>query len=247
MVVVPGFNDGAVLEQTLSDLWDLGECVLTVAVVPVGTTQFSHLYTGQPMDAGGAGALLAQVSAWATRALAERGIRWVTGSDELYLLAGTQLPDEDHYGEFAQVENGVGAVTLLRKRVREGIPELPRLDGKRIAVVTGSAMAPILPAILDTLEEATGARFHLIPAVNSLFGKTVTTAGLLVGADIERALAECTGVDFALIPAETLNDDERFLDDRTLAGVQATLPMPIHPSYYFIDALTHDRVAAELV
>ena len=108
-------------------------------MVPVGTTQFSHLYTGQPMDAGGAGALLAQVSAWATRALAERGIRWVTGSDELYLLAGTQLPDEDHYGEFAQVENGVGAVTLLRKRVREGIPELPRLDGKRIAVVTGSA------------------------------------------------------------------------------------------------------------
>jgi putative radical SAM enzyme (TIGR03279 family) len=247
MVVVPGLNDGTVLEQTLSDLWDLGDAVLTVAVVPVGTTQFSHLYTGKPMDMRGANALLAQVSAWAGRALSERGARWVTGSDELYLLAERELPDEGHYGEFAQVENGVGAVTYLRKRVREGIEQLPRLDGKRIAVVTGSAMAPILPGILDSLAAATGAEFELIKAVNSLFGKTVTTAGLLVGADIERVLGDRPGFDFALIPAETLNDDERFLDDRTLSGVQATLPMPVYPSYYFIDALTHDRVATELV
>jgi putative radical SAM enzyme (TIGR03279 family) len=247
MVVVPGMNDGAILEQTLTDLWSFGDAVMTVAVVPVGTTQFSHLYTGKPMGAEGAGALLDRVDAWAQRGLTERGIRWVSGSDELYLLAGRQLPGDAFYGDFPQIENGVGAVTYLRKRVREGLDDLPRLDGKRIAVVTGSAMTPIMPAILDSLAQKTGATFELIPTVNSLFGKTVTTAGLLVGADIQSALKEQQGVDFALFPAETLNDDEKFLDDLTLAGVRASLPMPVFPSYDFIDVLAHDPVSLELV
>jgi putative radical SAM enzyme (TIGR03279 family) len=246
MVVVPGLNDGEVLEQTFRDLWSL-ESVLTVAVVPVGTTQFSHLYTGSPMDVAGARTLLSRVNEWAARGLRERGHRWVSGSDELYLLSETELPGEDFYGDFPQIENGVGAVTYLRKRIRESIAEVPRLDGKRIAVVTGSAMSGIMPSILDDLTRATGASFELIPTVNSLFGKTVTTAGLLVGADIERALGGRIGFDFALIPAETLNDDERFLDDRTLAAVRATLPMPVYPSYDFIDALAHGDIAAELV
>ena len=182
MVVVPGLNDGDVLEQTLADLWALGDAVLSVAVVPVGTTQFSHLYTGEPMDAPRARALLATSDAWARRALAERGVRWVTGSDELYLLAGVELPGDAHYGEFAQIENGVGAVTYLRKRVREGLRRVSRSEHRRIAVVTGSAMAAILPGVLDDLAAATGATFELLPAVNSLFGPTVTAAGLLVGA-----------------------------------------------------------------
>src|SRR3954449_13512735 len=58
MVIVPGLNDGAVLEESLTDLWNLGDAVLSVAIVPVGLTQFSHLYTGTPMDAAKAGALL---------------------------------------------------------------------------------------------------------------------------------------------------------------------------------------------
>src|SRR5688572_27408191 len=183
MVVVPGLNDGTVLEQTLRDLWNLGDAVLSVAVVPVGTTQFSHLYTGEPMSEAGAGALLDQIAPWAARARRSRGAPWVTGSDELYLLSRRALPDETHYGDFAQIENGVGAVTYLRGRVRDGVTRLPRLDNKKIGVVTGSAMAPLMPGLLDVLSRATGARFELLHAVNSLFGPTVTTAGLLVGAD----------------------------------------------------------------
>src|SRR5690606_3736143 len=94
MVVVPGLNDADVLEQTLTDLWEMGDAVLTVAIVPVGTTQFSHLYTGKPMDLENARLLLAQTERWQERAIAERGERWVTGSDELYLLASAPLPDE---------------------------------------------------------------------------------------------------------------------------------------------------------
>lgn len=233
MVVVPGLNDGEVLEQSLADLWSLGDAVLSVAIVPVGLTQFSHLYTGRSMDREMAAGLLKQIDPWSKR----RENPWVYGSDELYLLAGVDLPDAAYYGEFDQVENGVGAVALLRQRIREGLEHLPRLDGQRIGVVTGTSMAPLMPELLDQLRHATGATFELIPTENSLFGPTTTTAGLLVGADIRRALEHRVDLTSALIPAETINDRGVFLDDATFEDVRSALPMPVQPSYDFVDAL----------
>ena len=233
MVIVPGLNDGDVLEQSLADLWSLDEAVLSVAIVPVGLTQFSHLYTGRTMDRAAAAGLLKQIQPWASR----RDNPWVFGSDELYLLAGVELPDAEYYGEFDQVENGVGSIALLRQRVREGAKGLPPMHGRRIGVVTGTSMAPLMPELLEQLHAATGATFELIPVENSLFGPTTTTAGLLVGADIRRALDGRVDLDEALIPAETINDRGVFLDDVTFEEVRAGLPMPVRPSYDFIDAL----------
>jgi putative radical SAM enzyme (TIGR03279 family) len=238
MVIVPGLNDGAILEASLTDLWNLGDAVLSVALVPVGVTQFSHLYNGRPMDAENAGEILDAVERWEERALAERSDRWVFGSDELYLLSDHPLPRAEHYGEFSQIENGVGAVASLRQRVQSGLADLPRLDGKHIGVVTGVSMASIMPEFLDAITERTGARFTLIPTENSLFGPTTTTAGLLVGADIRRALAERHDLDLALIPAETINDDGLFLDEERFIALRETLPMPVFPSYDFIDVLS---------
>jgi putative radical SAM enzyme (TIGR03279 family) len=237
MVIVPGLNDGAVLEQSLTDLWSLGDAVLSVAIVPVGLTQFSHLYTGTPMDAPRASALLAVAERWAARARRERGETWVFGSDELYLLAGAALPDVAHYGDFAQIENGVGSVTSLRERVRAGLSSLPRLDGRRIGVVTGVSMAPLMPELLQQLAAVSGAHFELIAVENSLFGRTTTTAGLLVGADMRRALTGRRDLDLALIPAESINDDGLFLDEDSFIAVREALPMPVYPSYDFIDVL----------
>lgn len=237
MVVVPGLNDGDVLEQSLADLYAFGDACLSVALVPVGLTQFSHIYTGESMDATNAGRILAAADRWAARAMRERGEPWVYGSDELYLLSGRPLPGAAHYGDFAQIENGVGAVTSLRGRVADGLARLPRIDGRRIGVVTGRAMAPLMPALLEQLAGATGARFELIEATNSLFGPTVTTAGLLVGADILRALEGRADLDLALIPAETINDAGVFLDDKSFVEVREALPMPVYPSYDFIDVL----------
>jgi putative radical SAM enzyme (TIGR03279 family) len=237
MVVVPGLNDGDVLEQTLSDLWDYGDACLSVALVPVGLTQFSHLYTGRSMDRAAASSLVDVTERWAERAERERGFPWVYGADELYLLAERDLPAFEHYGDFAQIENGIGSITMLRHRLATGLERLPRLDGKRIAVVTGVSMAPHMPALLEQLAQATGAVFDLRATPNSLFGQTVTTAGLLVGADIARALADGDGVDFALIPAETINEDGIFLDDVVFAELRDRLPMPVFPSYDFIDVL----------
>ena len=240
MVIVPGLNDGAVLEQSLADLYAFGEACLSVALVPVGLTQFSHLYTGESMDRENATRILDAAERWAQRAERERGEPWVYGSDELYLLAGRPLPTAAHYRDFAQIENGVGAVTSLRDRVRSGAARLPRLDGRRIGIVTGSAMAPLMPELLEQLTAATGAHFELIPTENSLFGPTVTTAGLLVGADIQRALAGRADLDLALIPAETINDAGVFLDDASFVAVRESLPMPVFPSYDFIDVLEQE-------
>jgi len=237
MVVVPGLNDEAVLEESLSDLWNMGEAVLSAAVVPVGLTQFSHLYTGKRMDRDTARTILVQVEKWGKRAKRERGETWVFGSDELYMLADRQLPGPEHYGEFAQIENGVGSVTSLRMRVAGGLGRVARRDGQRIGVVTGLAMAPLMEPLLDRLRAASGADFTLIVAENSLFGPTITTAGLLVGKDILTALGNRHDLDIALIPAETINDDGVFLDDFTLDAVRESLPMPIFPSYDFIDVL----------
>ena len=126
MVIVPGLNDGDVLEQSLADLWSLGDAVLTVALVPVGLTQFSHLYTGDSMSAPNAARILERCEAWGDRSLRERGHRWVSGSDELYLLAGRELPGPEFYGDYPQIENGVGAVTALRERVHDGLARLEK-------------------------------------------------------------------------------------------------------------------------
>ncbi|MEX2109957.1 MAG: DUF512 domain-containing protein [Gemmatimonadaceae bacterium] len=240
MVVVPGLNDGAVLEESLRDLWEMGEAVLSSAVVPVGLTQFSHLYSGRGMDPATADVILNQVEQWGERSVAERNDTWVFGSDELYLLAGRELPGPAHYGEFAQIENGVGAVTSLRMRIAEGLASIGRRDGQRIGVVTGVAMAPLMQPLLDSLASVSGARFELITATNSLFGPTITTAGLLVGKDILAALQDRFDLEMALIPAETINEDGVFLDDYALQSVREVLPMPVFPSYDFIDVLQQE-------
>ena len=240
MVIVPGLNDGEVLEESFRDLWSFGDAVLSVAIVPVGLTQFSHLYTGKSMDRDAAESLLQVVDRWADRARRERGHSWVYGSDELYLLAERTLPDADYYADFPQIENGVGSVASLRSRVHEGLESLPRLDGRRIGVVTGVSMAGIMPELLDQLSDATGARFELIVMENSLFGPTTTTAGLLVGADIRRALDGRHDIDLALIPAECINDNGVFLDDEPFITLREQLAMPVYPSYDFIDVLVHE-------
>jgi putative radical SAM enzyme (TIGR03279 family) len=243
MVIVPGLNDGDVLDESLTDLWNMGDAVLSAAVVPVGLTQFSHLYNGKTMDRETASTILSQVERWGEKAMRERGETWVFGSDELYMLAGRELPGPQHYGEFAQIENGVGAVTALRMRVAQGLDRVKRRDGDRIGVVTGFAMAPLMEPLLAQLTEQSGARFELIVAQNSLFGPTITTAGLLVGRDILTALSDRSDLDYALIPAETINEDSVFLDDFTLEAVREALPMPIFPSYDFIDVLESETTA----
>ena len=102
-----------------------------------------------------------------------------------------------------------------------------------------------MPPLLEKLARKTGATFELIPTMNSMFGPTTTCAGLLVGADIRRALSERRDFDFALIPAETMNDNRIFLDDDTFEAVAAALPIPVYASYDFIDVLSPEGEAVQ--
>src|SRR5205807_2255618 len=121
---------------TLTDLFELGEPILSVSVVPVALTEYSKRNLVRELVREECCAALATVGRFATRALAERGFPWCYGADDLYLQAGEPLPPAEWYGEFEQRENGVGAVRYLQTQIAAARDRLPDLAGKRIGVVT---------------------------------------------------------------------------------------------------------------
>jgi putative radical SAM enzyme (TIGR03279 family) len=237
IVMAPGVNDGPVLRQTLRTLYDFGPAILSCSVVPVGLTEFSkHDLVREPTrdECRSAVGLVEERAAIARR---DRGISWALGADELYLRAGLDLPPEDVYDGFDQVENGVGSVRWLQQRIQLGEGVLADWAGMRIGVVTGTAMAQLMPMVLQPLSSMTGSSFVLIPVVNTLFGASVTTAGLLPGAAVQRALQDCTSLDLALLPGEAINDDGLFIDNISLASVQSSFSFQVRASRDFVDAL----------
>jgi len=255
VVLVPGVNDGPQLVRTLTDLYGLGESVLSVSVVPVALTEFSkHALVRQPTR-DECRAALAIVDDFAARAVADRGMPWCYGADDLYLQADLPLPPAEWYGDFEQRENGVGSVRYLQTRIQAaraggagegsgGAFEQENWRGKRIGVVTGMAMGPLMPQVVAGLTAATGAQFEILALKNTLFGESVTTAGLLPGKAVLEALRERRDLDLALLPAESVNDNLLFMDDVEAHELAAQLPMPIKLSYDFADALVGEEVAA---
>jgi putative radical SAM enzyme (TIGR03279 family) len=237
VVLTPGTNDGAVLEQTLDDLYRLGVPVLSVSVVPVGLTEYSkHSLVREPTEEE-CRAALDTVRSRAVRARRERGITWAHGADELYLHAGVELPPAAEYDGFQQVENGVGAVRYLEHRILEDAHSMGDWAGRRIGVFTGTSMGRLMPQLLDPLEGATGASFELHPLENTVFGSSVTTAGLLPGKAFIEALQQANHVDLALLPAESVNDDGLFIDDVSFEEVAGSIDTPVWLSAHFTDAL----------
>jgi len=238
VVLSPGVNDDAVLRQTLDDLWAFGPAILSCSVVPVGLTEFSkHHLCREPTREECRAAVRELESRWLA-ARAERGFHWVCGADELYLRAGLELPEAGSYDDFEQVENGVGSVRWLQQRIASEAASLTGWGGRRIGVVTGTAMAQLMPQVLEPLARATGAKFELIPIENTLFGPSVTTAGLLPGAAIREALIGRSGLVLALLPGECVNDDGLFIDNLGVDALAARLPFEIRFSKDFADALT---------
>jgi putative radical SAM enzyme (TIGR03279 family) len=237
IVMSPGVNDGPVLRQTLGELYQFGPAILGCSVVPVGLTEYSkHRLVREP-TAAECRAAIELIDERAAIARAERSINWAFGADELYLRAGVELPGAEIYDGFDQVENGVGSVRWLQQRIHSISAELRGWEGKRIAVVTGTAMALLMPMVLEPLARITGAEFELIPVVNTLFGPRVTTAGLLPGTAMQSALQGRNDLDLALLPGESVNDDGLFIDSMSLDLLAGTLPVEVRLSRDFSDAL----------
>jgi putative radical SAM enzyme (TIGR03279 family) len=242
IVLSPGVNDGAVLIETLGELYAFGPAILGCSVVPVGLTEFSKHHLVREPTREECGAAIELIERQALIARRERGIHWAFGADELYLRAGAELPPAEIYDGFDQVENGVGAVRWLQQRIAEEAGDLGGWSGRRVGVVTGTAMAALMPMVLEPLARISGAEFELIPVVNTLFGASVTTAGLLPGAALRDALLG-RALDLALLPGESVNDDGLFIDSVSLAQLRAAVPMEVRLSKDFADAL-QEPVAA---
>ncbi|MGH7340542.1 MAG: DUF512 domain-containing protein, partial [Candidatus Rokuibacteriota bacterium] len=223
IVLCPGWNDGKHLDRTIEDLWKLGPRVLSLSVVPVGLTRYNLDRPVRMLTAEDASAAIGRVSHARDRALVKRGTGWIYAGDELFFIADEALPGSAYYDDWPLVENGVGAVRAFLDAFEQGIGALRSLAGLRIGVVTGTRMAPLIRPLVERVNAHTGARAAVVAIENSYFGPTVNTAGLLAGVDVGSALAAGAAWDAVLVPAESLDDDARFIDDVPLADLEARL------------------------
>jgi len=218
IVVVPGYNDGTVLEKTVSDLLSFGDALLSLAVVPVGLTKHrDRLPPLKPVNSE----LAKGIVDWhyEVRDLNDTARRTLQLADEFFLLAECDIPQESYYNGYPQYENGVGMVRYFIERARSwGKDNFPDLSGIKLAVVTGRLFAPIFESIaLERLESLTGAKISVLAPVNSLFGASVTVANLLPAIDVVRAIKSLAGKpDAVLIPPRIMSSDGLSLEDWTL-------------------------------
>lgn len=228
LVICPGWNDGEILTRSITELAERRPGVETIAVVPVGLTKhrgrLPQLRTFTREDACAA---LDQVHRFQRELLRRFKSRVVFAADEMYTLAGRPVPGADAYEGFPQLENGIGMLRRTIDRWLGGEDTIRARNGKRerVAVVTAASAAPTLERLLSERPPAS-ARASLCVVPNEYFGETVTVSGLLVGADIERALAKERSFDRVLLPPNCLKEGEVFLDDRMRADLERALGVP---------------------
>lgn len=234
VVLCPGYNDREHLDRTLEDLYALRPYARTLAVVPVGLTGHREgLEPLRKLTAQEARNTVAQIEAFNRRAQADWGEDFVFASDELYLQGGLPLPGADRYGQFEQIEDGVGLVSLLERRFSQALKAAAQArvdpEPRRVTVVTGVSAGPLLQTLAD---RARAAYPQLMPQVapveNRFFGPSITVAGLVTGGDIRRALAGRELGQAVLVPQVMLREREDvFLDDMTLAELAQALGAPV--------------------
>jgi len=231
IVLVPGWNDGEILDRTIRDLYRLKSHVKSVAVVPVGLTKHrQHLPQLKNVRPDQAKTLLKQSRKWDKLYRNEDGRPFVYFTDEFYLLAGQAVPSRHHYGAYYQIENGVGIVRDMIdsfKRQQKKFPEsIPA--HRRILFVTGTLAAPVLEKfVLPRLNAISNLHVEVFPVVNEFYGETVTVAGLLTGGDIARQIGYPSGFDTIWLPPRCLNESGVLLDDMTPDEIQTELKTPV--------------------
>jgi putative radical SAM enzyme (TIGR03279 family) len=233
VVLCPGINDGPHLAQTLDDLRQFHPYVETVALVPVGLTQYREkLPVLRSPDREYAQGLLAWAEPRRRRWLRDISTRFAFPSDEFYLLAGQAFPSGRTYEGYPQLGNGVGGSRKFLDDFRrwERKPSGAVASDRTVTVITGTLAVPVLAGVVERLNRIPGVTVRLTPVRNAFFGGSVTCAGLLTGVDIVQALQGERGVpgDEILIPSVCLKDDEDiFLDDLRLGEVGVRLKRPI--------------------
>ncbi len=229
VVLCPGWNDGAVLDRTLAELSALWPAASSVALVPVGLTRFREkLEKLTPYDRAGAAALLDQAEPWRARFLREMGTRFVFPSDEFYCLSGRDLPPDEAYEDYPQIENGVGMLRLYRDALYAAAEDAPvaRTRPRELVLACGASLAPLLQRWCDELAPA-GTRVRVKPILNRYFGTSITVTGLITGGDLVEQLKDERADAFLIARNMLRAEGDLFLDDLSLTDAQAALPAPL--------------------
>lgn len=233
VVLCPEINDGEILKLTVRDLAALHPRVKSVAIVPLGLTRYNTDERLTPVTPEFCRRTIREIAPLQREFKKTLGTRFAFLGDEIYLRAGRPVPSRAHYGDYPQIEDGIGMVrildnefkALMRRLERRPLKEGVRLDG---TIMTGTLFAPVLKKMIDRLNEETGTRLHLVGVENQYFGGDVSVAGLLTGSCYVAARELVRG-DFVIIPSASIKSDETImLDGMKLDELERELALPVH-------------------
>ena len=233
VVLCPGINDGEVLEKTIHDLAAEYPRITSVAIVPLGLTRYNTDPRLTRVTPEFCREVIEQVGRIHKELHSRLGTNFALLGDEIYLRAGRRLPARWHYGDYPQIEDGVGMVRsfknefakLVRRLEREGWTSDVNKSG---TIFTGTLFAPVLKEMIDDLNARFKLNLVVEPLENGYFGGDVSVAGLLTGQDLLSARDRVTG-NFVCIPRQMLKSDEAImLDGMKLSEVSHALGQPVH-------------------
>ena len=227
IVLCKGVNDGEELERTIRDLTGYLPYLKSVSIVPVGLTKYRDgLYPLEPFTKEDAREVLSVIHRWQEKIYQEHGIHMIHAGDEWYVLAEEEVPEEERYDGYLQLENGVGMMRLLFNEVQEALSAVTG-DGRQreISLATGRLMYPYIGTILEEIRKKfPNITTHLYAIRNDFFGERITVSGLITGQDLTGQLKGQPLGERLLLPCNMLKIGEPvFLDDFTLEEVENSL------------------------
>ena len=230
LVLVPGYNDGEELRRSLKDL-SVYKNVECIASVPVGLTKFRDgLAEIEPFNKETAAAVIDITEEIAKENKTKYSNRLVYAADEFYLKAEREMPHYSEYGDFPQLDNGVGMWALFEKEANDALSDIAEPQRlRKISCVTGVAAAPLLKATVDKAVNIWhNLSCEVYPVTNNFFGDKITVAGLVTGQDI---IAQLKGKDLGeelLVPANMLRfERDLFLDDVSVSELEKELNVKV--------------------
>ena len=231
IVLCKGINDGEELERSIRDMSEYLPYLQSVSVVPVGLTKYREgLYPLESFEKEDAKEVLRTIHAWQDRLYEKWGLHFIHAGDEWYALADEELPEEERYDGYLQLENGVGMLRLLENEFAEAYDALEGDDKvRKVSIVTCYLAHPYLKKLTDRLEEKfSKTTIWLYPIRNDFFGEKITVSGLITGQDLIRQLKGRELGDRLLLPCNMLRSGEEvFLDDVTLSQVKDALQVDV--------------------
>lgn len=231
IVLCKGINDGEELERSIRDLMKYAPQLQSVSVVPVGLSKYRDgLYPLLPFTKEDAKEVLHIIHKWQKKAYEEFEIHFIHGGDEWYILAEEELPEEERYDGYLQLENGVGMLRLLMNEFEEGYESLNGDErGREVSIATGFLAYPYIQRMADRImEKYPKSKLHVYGIRNDFFGELITVSGLITGQDLIGQLKGKALGEKLLLPCNMLRIEEQdFLDDVTLQDVKDALQVPV--------------------